>query len=104
LNQTSLCNQASNALAHFARTYPKIILELISSNDSVDLVTGEYGAGVQLGEFIQRDIIAVPVTGEMRLAVVGSTTYFESNAIPRNPKNLKDHSAPGSAMVYIGGV
>jgi DNA-binding transcriptional LysR family regulator len=46
-------------LAQFTRTYPEIVLEVTSSNDPVDLVAGEYDAGVQLGEFIQRDMIAV---------------------------------------------
>ena len=82
-------------LAKFARTYPEIVLEVTSSNDPTDLVAGEYDAGVQLGEFIQRDMIAVRVTKEMRLAVVGSPEYFESNAIPRHPKDLKDHSCIG---------
>jgi hypothetical protein len=50
-------------------------------------------------------MIGVLVTGEMCLAVGGSPTYFESNTIPRNPQNLKDHSCigSGSAMVCIGG-
>ena len=82
-------------LAQFARTYPEIVLEVTSSNDPVDLVAGEYDAGVQLGEFIQRDMIAVRVTKEMRLAVVGSPEYFESNSIPRHPQDLKDHSCIG---------
>ena len=56
---------------------------------------GEYDAGVQLGEFIQRDMIAVRVTKEMRLAVVGSPEYFESHTIPRKPQDLKDHSCIG---------
>src|SRR6201996_383956 len=82
-------------LAKFARTYPEIVLEVTSSNDPVDLVAGEYDAGVQLGEFIQRDMIAVRVTKEMRLAVVGSPSYFESNTIPRHPQELKDHACIG---------
>ncbi len=82
-------------LARFARMYPEIVLEVTSSNDPVDLVAGEYDAGVQLGEFIQRDMIAVRVTKEMRLAVVGSPKYFESNAIPRHPQDLKDHACIG---------
>src|ERR1700742_1854012 len=53
-------------LARFNRTYREIILEITSSNDPVDLVAGQYDAGIQLGEFIQRDMIAVQVTGEMR--------------------------------------
>jgi DNA-binding transcriptional LysR family regulator len=82
-------------LAEFARAYPEIVLEVTSSNDPVDLVAGEYDAGVQLGEFIQRDMIAVRVTREMRLAVVGSPAYFESNTIPRHPQDLKDHACIG---------
>jgi DNA-binding transcriptional LysR family regulator len=82
-------------LAKFARSYPEIILEITSSNDPVDLVAGEYDAGVQLGELIQRDMIAVRVTKEMRLAVVGSPKYFESNTIPRHRQDLKDCSCIG---------
>ena len=82
-------------LAQFARTYPEIVLEITSSNDPVDLVAGEYDAGVQLGEFIERDMIAVRVTKEMRLAVVGSAKYFKSNPIPRHPQDLKDHPCIG---------
>ncbi len=82
-------------LARFARTFPEIVLEVTSSNDPVDLVAGEYDAGVQLGEFIQRDMIAVRVTKEMRLAIVGSPKYFESNSVPRHPQDLKEHSCIG---------
>jgi DNA-binding transcriptional LysR family regulator len=82
-------------LAKFAHSYPEIVLEVTSSNDPVDLIAGEYDAGVQLGEFIQRDMIAVPVTREMRLAVVGSPTYFQSNTIPRHPQDLRAHSCIG---------
>ena len=82
-------------LAQFARTYPEIVLEVTSSNDPVDLVAGQYDAGVQLGEFIQRDMIAVPVTPQMRLAIVGSSEYFKTHPIPRQPQDLKDHSCIG---------
>ena len=82
-------------LAQFARNYPEIVLEVTSSNDPVDLVAGEYDAGVQLGEFIQRDMIAVRVTKEMRLAIVGSPKYFKSNSIPKHPQDLKDHACIG---------
>jgi DNA-binding transcriptional LysR family regulator len=82
-------------LTAFARAYPEIVLEVTLSNDPVDLVAGQYDAGVQLGEFIQRDIIAVRVTQEMRLAVVGSPKYFESHSIPRQPQDLKNHSCIG---------
>jgi DNA-binding transcriptional LysR family regulator len=82
-------------LAQFSRGYPEIVLEVTSSNDPVDLIAGGYDAGVQLGEFIQRDMIAVRVTGELRLAVVGSPKYFRTNPLPRHPRDLKDHPCIG---------
>jgi DNA-binding transcriptional LysR family regulator len=82
-------------LAAFTRTYPEIVLEVTSSNDPIDLVAGEYDAGVQLGEFIQRDMIAVRVTKEMRLAVVGSPEYFKAKGIPKHPQELKEQPCIG---------
>jgi DNA-binding transcriptional LysR family regulator len=49
----------------------------------------------ELGEFIQRDMIAVRVTKEMRLVVVGSPEYFKSNSIPRHPQDLQEHACIG---------
>jgi len=82
-------------LAHFARTYPEITLEVTSSNDPIDLVAQQYDAGVQIGEYIQRDMIAVRVSNDMRLAVVGSPEYFKSHKLPRTPRDLKDHACIG---------
>jgi DNA-binding transcriptional LysR family regulator len=82
-------------LAQFARTYTEIVLEVTSSNDPVDLVAGEYDAGIQIGEFIQRDMIAVRVSQDLRFAVVGSPEYFKSCKIPRTPRDLKDHACIG---------
>jgi DNA-binding transcriptional LysR family regulator len=90
-------------LARFARAYPEIALDVTTSNDPVDLVAGQYDAGVQIGEFIQRDMIAVRVSKDLRLAVVGSPEYFRSHSTPRNPRDLRDHSCIGfrfSSGVY----
>lgn len=90
-------------LARFTRKYPEIVLEVTSSNDPVDLVAGQYDAGIQIGEFIQRDMIAVRVSGDLRLAVVGSPEYFQSHNVPRDPRELKDHACIGfrfSSGVY----
>lgn len=90
-------------LARFARTYPDIVLEITTSNDPVDLVAGQFDAGIQIGEFIQRDMIAVRVSNDLRLAVVGSPEYFQSHSMPRNPRDLRDHACIGfrfSSGVY----
>ncbi len=79
-------------LAQFARACPDVVLEITSSNDPVDLVAGQYDAGVQIGEFIQRDMVAVRVSKDLRLAVVGTPAYFQSHQIPRTPRDLKEHA------------
>lgn len=82
-------------LAQFANAYPEIVLEITTSNDPVDLVAGEYDAGIQIGEFIQRDMVAVRVSPDLRLAVVGSPDYFKTHDIPQTPHDLKDHPCIG---------
>ncbi|PBB27460.1 LysR family transcriptional regulator [Mesorhizobium sp. WSM4308] len=77
--------------AAFAEAYPDIVLDVVTETGPVDLVADEFDAGIQLGEYIQKDMIAVRVTPELRLAVVGSPDYFSSRSIPQKPKDLNDH-------------
>ena len=59
-------------LTAFAEAYPDIVLDVVTATGPIDLVAGEFDAGIQLGEYIQKDMVAVRVTSELRLAVVGS--------------------------------
>ena len=78
-------------LTAFAEAYPDIVLDVVTVTGPVDLVAGEFDAGIQLGEYVQKDMIAVRVTRELRLAVVGSPGYFASRSIPQKPRDLNDH-------------
>lgn len=78
-------------LAAFAEAYPDVVLDVTTVTGPVDLVSGEFDAGIQLGEFIQKDMIAVRVSPKLRLAVVGSPSYFASRSIPQKPKDLNEH-------------
>ncbi len=82
-------------LKQFNRAYPDIVLEVTVEDGPIDLVAGEFDAGLQIGEFIQRDMIAVRATKDLRLAVVGSPEYFKNHARPRTPHDLKDHACVG---------
>jgi DNA-binding transcriptional LysR family regulator len=82
-------------LTAFADAYPDIVLDVVTVTGPVDLVAGEFDAGVQLGEFIQKDMIAMRVTQALRLAVVGSPRYFASRSMPRTPKDLNAHRCIG---------
>ncbi len=78
-------------LLEFTRAYPDITLDITTSNDRAELVAGGYDAGIQIGEFIQRDMIAVRVSNDLRLAVVAAPSYFATHPKPRTPRDLKDH-------------
>jgi DNA-binding transcriptional LysR family regulator len=82
-------------LQGFTKAYPEIVLDVTASNDPVDLVAGEFDAGIQIGEFIQRDMIAVRVSPDLRLALVGSPEYFAVHKPPKVPRDLKDHPCIG---------
>ena len=78
-------------MKNFVNTHPEIQLDVTASPESIDLVAEGYDAGIHIGEFIERDMVAVRVSPEMQLAVVGSPDYFEAHGKPRSPADLKDH-------------
>jgi DNA-binding transcriptional LysR family regulator len=75
----------------FLRDHPHIRLDLAVSDAPIDIVADGYDAGIQLGEVIDKDMIAVPVTGDLRLAIVGSPAYFAKRGIPAHPRDLTSH-------------
>ena len=82
----------SPKLARFSRDYPDVVLDITTEDDSRrDLVAGRFDAGIHLGEFLQRDMVAVKVTGEQRAAIVGAPAYFESHPKPKTPRDLTAH-------------
>jgi DNA-binding transcriptional LysR family regulator len=90
-------------LKNFANVFPEIVLDVTTSNDPIELVAGGFDAGIHIGELIQRDMVAVRVSNDLRLAVVGSPEYFKHHNIPRTPNELKEHSCIGfrfSGEVY----
>src|ERR687883_853245 len=78
-------------LAGFLAAHPHIRLELAVSNETTDIVANGYDAGVQLGEVIDRDMVAVPVSGDLRLTVVGAPAYFARHPRPKHPRDLVEH-------------
>src|SRR5262245_28450249 len=82
----------SPKLERFARDYPDVVLDITTEDDRRrDLVAGRFDAGIHLGEFVQRDMVAVRVTRQQRAAIVASPAYFESHPRPRTPRDLTSH-------------
>jgi DNA-binding transcriptional LysR family regulator len=78
-------------LADFMKEYQHVHLDLFVSDEPVDIVAAGYDAGIRLGEVIDRDMIAVPVSGDIRLVVVGAPSYFARHPKPRHPRDLVEH-------------
>jgi DNA-binding transcriptional LysR family regulator len=78
-------------LGGFLTANPHVRLDLAVSDALVDIVAGGYDAGVRLGEVVDRDMIAVPVSGDIRLVVVGAPSYFAQHPKPRHPRELSQH-------------
>jgi DNA-binding transcriptional LysR family regulator len=78
-------------LAGFLAAHPHVRLDLSVSATTVDIVAEGYDAGARLGEVIDRDMIAVPVSGDIRLVVVAAPSYFAWHPVPRHPRELVEH-------------
>ena len=78
-------------LKKFAQNYPDIVLDVTTDESPMDVVAGGYDAGIHFGEYIQKDMIAVRVSGDQRASIVGSPAYFKSNSKPKTPRDLTSH-------------
>lgn len=78
-------------LAGFLVQNPHVNLDLVLGDESVDIVAEGYDAGVRLGEVIDGDMIAEPISGDLRLLVLGAPSYFARRSKPLYPRDLADH-------------
>jgi DNA-binding transcriptional LysR family regulator len=78
-------------LGQLARDYPDIVLDVTTDDRRLDIVAEGFDAGINLGEFIQKDMIAVRVSGDRRPVIVGSPAYFKSRSKPKSPRDLLNH-------------
>jgi DNA-binding transcriptional LysR family regulator len=92
-------------LARLLPCYPDIKVEVIIDYGLTDIVAQGFDAGVRSGEQVERDMIAVRIAPDMRMAVVGAPTYFKNRPIPKKPQDLIGHNCitlrlPGHGGLY----
>lgn len=92
------------ALKRFLPDHPDINVEIIVDYGLTDIVSEGYDAGVRMGEQVAKDMIAVPVGPEMRMAVVASPSYFEKNPVPQVPQDLMAHKCINMRLPTYGGL
>lgn len=79
------------ALPAFFARYPDISVEICIDYGFTNIVTERFDAGIRLGESISRDMIAVRLGPDWRLAVVGTPDYFQTHPVPVIPQDLTAH-------------
>jgi DNA-binding transcriptional LysR family regulator len=90
------------ALERLLPDYPDIKVEVIVDYGLTDIVAERYDAGVRLGEQISKDMIAVRIGPEMRMAVVGSRSYFAKRKRPQTPRDRTDHDCINMRLPTYG--
>jgi DNA-binding transcriptional LysR family regulator len=84
--------------------YPDIKVEIIVDYGLTDIVAERYDAGVRLGEQVAKDMIAVRIGPDLRMAVVGSPAYFARRKRPRTPQDLTAHDCINLRLPTYGGL
>jgi DNA-binding transcriptional LysR family regulator len=92
------------ALEKLLPAYPGIAVELVTDYGLTDIVAGRYDAGVRLGEQVAKDMIAVRIGPDLRMAVVGSPSYFAQRERPKRPQDLTDHNCINIRLPTRGGI
>lgn len=84
--------------------YPDLRVELTVDYGLADIVAQRYDIGIRLGGRVAKDMIAVPISGPQRMAIVASPTYFARHVAPRTPDDLGAHDCIGLRLPTHGGL
>jgi DNA-binding transcriptional LysR family regulator len=84
--------------------YPDIKVEFDVNYGFRDIVADRFDAGVRLGDTIEKDMIALPIGPQLRMAVAASPAYFATHAIPKMPRDLLNHNCINQRMQTAGGL
>nr|WP_106743466.1 LysR family transcriptional regulator [Yoonia maritima] len=92
------------ALAEFLPGFPEIKVELIVDYGLADIVAQGFDAGVRLGEQLEKDMVAIRIGPEMRMAVVAAPSYFARRPAPHTAEDLMAHNCISSRLPTYGSI
>jgi DNA-binding transcriptional LysR family regulator len=92
------------ALRKILPSYPEIRIEIIVDYGLTNIVAEGFDAGVRLGEQVARDMIAVRIGPDLRMAVVGAPSYFKRRPKPKTPQDLAAHNCINIRLPTYGGL
>ena len=91
-------------LAKLLPDYPDIKVEIIVDYGLTDIVAERYDAGIRIGEQVAKDMVAVRIGPDMRVAVVGAPAYFATRPLPKMPHELTAHDCINLRLPTYGGL
>lgn len=91
-------------LTQLLPAYPDIKFEINTDYRMIDIVEQRFDAGVRLGEYIAKDMIAVRIGPDVRMAVVGAPAYFAKRPAPAKPQDLTEHDCINVRLPTHGGL
>ena len=92
------------ALLRLLPHYPDVRVELSIDQALTDIVAERYDAGIRLGEQVAKDMVAVRIGPDMRMAVVGAPSYFATRPKPKTPHDLTHHTCINLRLPTLGGL
>ena len=92
------------ALARLLPHHPDVRAEVAVDYGLTDIVAERYDAGVRLGEQVARDMVAVRIGPDLRVAVVGAPSYFTKRPQPKVPGDLTAHDCINLRLPTLGGL
>ena len=91
-------------LPRFLASHPDIRLEMLVDDTLTDIVANRIDAGIRFGDLVEKDMIAVRIGPDIRMAVVGAPSYFADHPVPRTPRELSGQRCINYRQVRTGGL
>ena len=88
----------------YLRLYPDVHIEIDADTSLTDIVSERFDAGVRLGEQVAKDMIAVRIGPQLRMAVIAAPAYFAAHGKPKTPHDLTSHKCINLRMRTSGGL
>lgn len=79
-------------LGRFHRAHPEVTLDIVVENGLSDIIAGRFDAGIRVGGKLEKDMIAVRLTPDVKMVAVASPDYLERRGTPRSPSDLQGHA------------
>jgi len=92
-------------LSRFHRAHPDVVLDIVIDDGLSDIVAGRFDAGIRVGERLEKDMIAVRLTPDVKMLALASPDYLSRRGEPKTPADLHHHACinwrfPGSGRIY----